>query len=414
MTMRGLYLTTCVIVEFSNAQSFYNCNLLICIIPMTDHKFTNILANMSQSSLSAQKLKTLSSFGLVALILISGVFIGATHAQTSPSSLSSYSKSSIVVNFDPKKGQLPEGLAVGKNNSKDIFVSWAPIGKVAKIDRDNLTVSEYGSWPTIPPNKGFMLGLSFDKKGMLYAAIASQTPELKSGVYRLPVGGAGKATLFASDKNMTFPNDLLFGPQGQLFVSDSASGSLFVVEPNGNVRTWVSDPLLKGDRNFCPPAQLPINIGANGIAFDKNGTSLFVLNTDRASIIRVPIMKDGSAGKPELFVGPDCNNLNGADGVVVDNNDGSMIIAVNKLNKIVKVSMDRKITVLESGGILDFPASVKIYNSSSTVGQQQQQGQVQQHNQLHTLYITNFGFISFGKHLVPKVAVLKAGLGSSG
>ena len=124
-------------------------------------------------------------------------------------------------------------------------------------------------------------------------------------------------------------------------------------------------------------------------------------------------MKDGSAGKPGLFVGPECNNLNGADGVVVDNNDGSMIIAVNKLNKIVKVSMDKKITDLESGGILDFPASVKIDNSSTVGQQQQQQGQVQQHNKQHILYITNFGFISFGKNLVPKAAVLKAGLGSS-
>ncbi|HET7345295.1 MAG TPA: SMP-30/gluconolactonase/LRE family protein [Nitrososphaeraceae archaeon] len=365
----------------------------------------------------AQRLRILSSFGLLTLILVSGVLAGLAYAQisSSKSALAPYSNSSVVVNFDPKKGQLPEGLVLANNSnsSKGIFVSWAPIGKVAKIDKNNLIVSEYGSWPTIPPNKGFMLGLSFDKKGMLYAAIASQTPELKSGVYRLPVGGAGKATLFASNKNMTFPNDLLFGPQGQLFVSDSASGSLFVVEPNGNVRTWVSDPLLKGDRNFCPPAQLPINIGANGIAFDKNGTSLFVLNTDRASIISVPIMKDGSAGKPGLFVGPDCKNLNGADGIAVDKNDnGSMIIAVNKLNKIVKVSMDKKMTILESGGVLDFPASVKIDNSnSSTAGQQQQQGQGQQHHRI--LYITNFGFLSSSKHLVPKVAVLKVRLGSN-
>ena len=374
---------------------------------MTAHKFIYISTIFSQSSLPTQKLKrtlSLLLFSLLSLIVISGVFAGVVvvHAQTLPSSSPLiYSKSTVVVNFDPKKGQLPEGLTLGSNNnnSKDIFVSWAPIGKVARIDKNNLTVTEYGSWPTIPPNKGFMLGLSFDKRGMLYAAIASQTPELKSGVYRLPPGGAGNATLFASDKNMTFPNDLLFGPQGQLFVSDSASGSLFIVEPNGNVRTWLSDPLLKGDRNFCPPAQLPINIGANGIAFDKNGTSLFVLNTDRASIIRVPIMKDGSAGKPELFVGPDCNNLNGADGVAVDNNDGSMIVAVNKLNKIVKVSMDRKITVLESGGMLDSPASVKIDNTSK---------------QQHTLYITNFGFISFSKQLVPKVALLKAGPSSTG
>ncbi|MGN6633725.1 MAG: SMP-30/gluconolactonase/LRE family protein [Nitrososphaeraceae archaeon] len=361
----------------------------------------------------AKKTSLLLIFVLLSIILISGVLAGLVHAQTSPSSLSSsqppsYSKSSVMVKFDPKKGQLPEGLALGNNNtnSKDIFVSWSPIGKVAKIDRDTMNVSEYGSWPTIPPNKGFMLGLSFDKKGMLYAAIASLTPELKSGVYRLPAGGStAKATLFAYDKNMTFPNDLLFGPEGQLFVSDSASGSLFVVKPNGDVTKWLSDLLLKGDRSFCPPAQLPINVGANGIAFDKNGTSLFVLNTDRASIIRVPILKDGSAGKPELFVGSDCKNLNGADGVVVDKDDGSMIVTVNKLNKLVKVSMDKKITVLESGGMLDFPASVKIDNSnnSNTPGQQQHK---------HSLYITNFGFISYNKHLVPKVALLKAGLGS--
>jgi hypothetical protein len=74
-------------------------------------------------------------------------------------------------------------------------------------------------------------------------------------------------------------------------------------------------------------------------------------------------MMDGTAGKPELFVGPDCKNLNGADDLAVDKDDnGSMIVAVNKLNKIVKVSMDKKIT-LESGGVLDFPASIKIDNN---------------------------------------------------
>ena len=147
--------------------------------------------------------------------------------------------------------------------------------------------------------------------------------------------------------------------------------------------------------------------------------SLFVLNTDRASIIRVPIMKDGTAGKPGLFVGPDCKNLNGADGLAVDKDDnGSMIIAVNKLNKIVKVSIDKKITTLESGGVLDFPASIKIdknivvdsSSSNSTAGQQQKQGQGEQYHH-RILYITNFGFLSSIKHLVPKVALLKAGLG---
>ena len=372
------------------------------MLPMTNHKFVKSIAHSKELTFYDPKLKMSLLFGLLVFVLISSniMAVVVTSAEKSPQQqkpLSSYSKSAVVVNFDPKKGQLPEGLTV---NNKDIFVAWAPIGQVAKIDKNTLTVSKYGSWPTIPPNKGFMLGLNFDKQGHLYGAIASLSPQLKSGVYRLSPGGATNATLFAKHQNMTFPNDLLFDKKGQLFVSDSSSGTLFIVQPNGNVVKWLTDPLLKGDRNFCPPAQLPVNIGANGIAFDKNGTSLFVTNTDRASIIRVPIMKDGSAGKPDLFVGPDCKNLNGADGIVLDKNSGSFIVAVNKLNKIVRVSMDKKITILESGGgILDFPASVKIDNATS--GQTTPQQQI--------LYITNFGFISASKHLTPRTALLKAG-----
>ena len=83
--------------------------------------------------------------------------------------------------------------------------------------------------------------------------------------------------------------------------------------------------------------------------------------------------------------------------------------------------MDKKITTLESDGVLDFPASIKIDNnnnnnsssSSSTAGQQQKQGQGEQHHHHRILYVTNFGFLSSIKHLVPKVALLKAGLGST-
>ncbi|MGA9170405.1 MAG: hypothetical protein WBZ20_09705 [Nitrososphaeraceae archaeon] len=68
--------------------------------------------------------------------------------------------------------------------------------------------------------------------------------------------------------------------------------------------------------------------------------------------------------------------------------------------------------------VLDFPASIKIDNnnssssSNSTAGQQQKQGQGEQYHH-RILYIANFGFLSSIKHLVPKVALLKAGLGST-
>ncbi|HVD07575.1 MAG TPA: hypothetical protein VNB67_03945, partial [Nitrososphaeraceae archaeon] len=126
---------------------------------MINHKFADIIAHLKESNLHAQKLKMLLSLGLLTLILVSGVIVIAAYAQTAsqqqkPSTANS--KSTIVVKFDPKKGELPEGLVV---DNKNIFVGWAPIGQVAKIDKGNLSVSKYGSWPAIPTSKGFMLGL---------------------------------------------------------------------------------------------------------------------------------------------------------------------------------------------------------------------------------------------------------------
>ncbi|MGC2598531.1 MAG: hypothetical protein WA395_10415 [Nitrososphaeraceae archaeon] len=49
--------------------------------------------------------------------MVSGVITGLTYAQISSSNsslVSSYSKSSVVINFDPKKGQLPEGLVLDR------------------------------------------------------------------------------------------------------------------------------------------------------------------------------------------------------------------------------------------------------------------------------------------------------------
>ncbi len=78
------------------------------------------------------------------------------------------------------------------------------------------------------------------------------------------------------------------------------------------------------------------------MAIDANNSNLFVTNSDRASIIRIPIEANNSAGEPEVFIGPDCQDLAGADGVVFDESANDLIVAVNKLDKIVKVSIDNR------------------------------------------------------------------------
>lgn len=59
---------------------------------------------------------------------------------------------------------------------------------------------------------------------------------------------------------------------------------------DGDIREWVQDSLLMPAPNF----------GANGAAYRNH--SLWVVNSDTASIIQIPIERDGSAGKPSTFV----------------------------------------------------------------------------------------------------------------
>src|SRR5919108_1984193 len=323
----------------------------------------------------------------------------------------------IVASFNASQGQLPEGLAIMGDS---VFVSFAPLAQAVRLN-ENLTggntttmqnqnqndtlFTEVGSWPAIPQNSGFMLGLAFDRQENLYAAIASQTPEVQSGVYRIEPDGRN-ATLFATHPMMQLPNALVFNERGQLYISDSGAATIFLTQPNGTVTEWLSHPLLQGNSTFCPNTpDLQINVGANGMILDRSKASLFVANSDRASIIRVPIGLNDSAEEPEVFVGPDCENLAGADGLVIDEIANDLIVAVNKLNKIVKVPIDDKtISTVASGGVLDFPASLAIKKGMedpiNSLGESTQ-GDLGSNatGRDRTLYITDFAFLSAQQNL---------------
>jgi hypothetical protein len=335
----------------------------------------------------------------------------------------------IVASFNASQGQLPEGLAIMGDS---VFVSFAPLVQAVRLN-ENLTggntttmqnqndtlFTEVGSWPAIPQNSGFMLGLAFDRQENLYAAIASQTSEVQSGVYRIEPD-RGNATLFATHPMMQLPNALVFNERGQLYISDSGAATIFLAQPNGTVTEWLSHPLLQGNSTFCPNTpDLQINVGANGMILDRSKASLFVANSDRASIIRVPIGLNDSAGEPEVFVGPDCENLAGADGLVIDEIANDLIVAVNKLDKIVNVSIDnRTISTVASAGVLDFPASLAIkkdmgdpVNSLGEFTQADPDSNATEKDR--TLYITNFAFLSAQQNLEANPALLSMRLGNA-
>jgi sugar lactone lactonase YvrE len=257
-----------------------------------------------------------------------------------------------LVRLDGTKGYMSEGLALRGNSA---YFGYAGSGQVVAIDVDSRSVAPFSSLPAPVPNKGFLSGLVLHGDD-LFAGLVSFAPEVQPGVYRVTTAGT-PATLFAKHPDMVFPNGFAFDDGGQMYVTDSAAGAIFRISPSGDVTKWLSDPLLTGAKDTCGPnaVGVPFNIGANGIVL-KQG-AFYVSNTDRATVVRIPVSADGSAGAPSLFAGPSCADLSGADGMAVAPN-GDLVIAVNHQNKLVRVDGAGKIATLVSGGDLDFPTSV--------------------------------------------------------
>lgn len=262
-----------------------------------------------------------------------------------------------IATFEAAKGGLPEGLAV---QGAFAYVGLAPTGQIMRVALADGTVSPYAALPTPAANKGFMTGMEFDASGQLYVALASFVDKPQAGIYRVLADGS-QTSLFAAHERMSFPNGIALADKGELFVTDSGTGAVFRVSAAGKATPWSTSELLKGDKDYCGKGVgASFDIGANGIA--RIGNTVYVANNDRATIVRIPISADGSAGTPSALAGPDCAMLGGADGLVADT-AGNLVVATNRLNRIIRVSPSGKLETLAEGSAFDFPASVSIQGS---------------------------------------------------
>jgi sugar lactone lactonase YvrE len=153
--------------------------------------------------------------------------------------------------------------------------------------------------------------------------------------------GAGKVLIVDPQTGASSPfsdigpksgiNALTFDALGNVYISDSFQGIIWQTGPSGGLATqWASDPLLTTTGK--PP------FGANGIAFNNEGTALFVANTGDDSVIEIPVMPDGTSGTPTPFA----YSINGADGLIIDQSDNIWVVA-NQSDEIVVLNSTGKV-----------------------------------------------------------------------
>jgi sugar lactone lactonase YvrE len=162
-------------------------------------------------------------------------------------------------------------------------------------------------------------------------------------------------------------NALTFDKAGNVYVSDSFSGKIWMTDIKGKRLTaWSSDPLLGPGTGLTPP------FGANGIEFNNAGTVMYVANTAYHQIIKIPVSSGGAAGTASIFI----TGINAPDGIAIDSADNLWICA-NQEDEIVVIDTTGKVIAklgdfrgIDPSGFprgLLFPASLAFSNDRSTL-----------------------------------------------
>ena len=216
-------------------------------------------------------------------------------------------------------GDNPEGIAVDGPN---IYVGnrrFVALGEgfvyeseILKI-RANGQVDLFATLPDSLVTSNGVLGLTTDRQGNVYAALDTGDVATR-GVWKFSKTQPASERL-AGSENMEFPNALTFDDDGNLYATDSLQGAVWRFTSDGPApqEPWAQDVLLEPDPS--DPLGFPLP-GANGIAFFSD--ALYVANTEKGLVSRLPINPDGSAGVAGLLAMDFC--LLTADGIATDKN----------------------------------------------------------------------------------------------
>ncbi|KQV21855.1 MULTISPECIES: SMP-30/gluconolactonase/LRE family protein [unclassified Kitasatospora] len=258
--------------------------------------------------------------GLAAASLALTLFSAAPAVSVAPP----LSDPHVLAHLDLAAGQMPENIVLEPDGSADVtFISARQIARIG-LDGHTEILGTLPA-PAVPatPVVGFaaVAGIARADDGTLYVNYATGTDDL-TGVWRLTPGGVPERIAALPANGL--PNGLTLDQQhGDLYVADAVLGTVWRVSLQDGTRTaWATGTELQ------PTGFL----GANGIR--SHHGAIWVSNTDRGTVLRIPICPDGSAGPIETRV----TGIEGIDDFGFTGHGDTLLAARNAANEVVYVT----------------------------------------------------------------------------
>ena len=198
----------------------------------------------------------------------------------------------IVAHFDLAAGQTPENIALAPDGSAILTFAFAR--QVARVDQQGAT-EILATLPAVAnPNTPVIgvaatSGVARAHDGTLYVNYATGTAE--SGVWRIKPDGSAPEQIAQLPAN-SFPNGLALDEEcGVLYAADSVGTVWRIPRDGGTPTAWATGAELQ-------PLPAPNGaVGANGLKLHDG--AVWVSNTDRQTLLRIPVRPDKTAGPVE-------------------------------------------------------------------------------------------------------------------
>jgi sugar lactone lactonase YvrE len=238
----------------------------------------------------------------------------------------------------PIFAQTPEAIVSSKTIAE--FRVNTFLENIAADEQGNLFVTSYeegkvyqiitaGNVQEVAKVDGNVAGIAIDRQGnLLVAGVDGKTP----AVFQIAQDGS-VATL------MTLPEAVFLNGMTPLtgdryLIADSFKGAIWEIDAIAKTsKLWLQHEQLEPSKEN--PSPFP---AANGIKICSN--TLYISNTQRQYLIRVPISLDYAAGVPEIFL----TNVN-LDDLAFDV-QGNLYAATHVYNSVVKISPQGQVTTI--------------------------------------------------------------------